>query len=265
MENSTKPFDKAQGKPKIAIYDFTNCEGCEVAIISLREKLLALEERLDIVDWRLVQERKEQGPFLASIIEGTPITPGEIETLKYLRENSTYIFALGGCASLAGIPGIIEKEQREKFYKQIYGGQYKPIGIDAVPLSAYVKVDFSIHGCPVNPHEVVGIIEELLAGKKPRYRGYSVCFECKLAGNPCRIAVLNKPCLGPIGQGGCNAICVSGGSPCYACFGPREDANFAALIVILKNLTDKAEIERYFTMFYRRMPEWQEKAKGLLE
>ncbi len=67
-------------KPKIAIYDFTDCEGCEVEIISLREKLLDLENRVDIVDWRLGQERKESlgiardKPLLASIIEGTPIT-----------------------------------------------------------------------------------------------------------------------------------------------------------------------------------------------
>lgn len=256
-------------KPKIAIYDFTDCEGCEVEIISLREKFLEIENRLDIVDWRLTQQKKEQGPFLAAIIEGTPITPDEIETLKYLRDNSTYLFSLGSCASLAGIPGIVEKEQREKFYKQIYGEQYKPVGIDAVPLSAYVKIDFSIHGCPVNPSEVVRIIEELLAGKKPQYRGYSVCFECKLAGNPCRIAVLNKPCLGPIGQGGCNAICVSGGSPCYACFGPRENAEMENLVKILKKITPpaggKEEIERYFTMFYKHMPEWQEKVKNLLK
>jgi len=256
-------------KPKIAIYDFTDCEGCEVAIISLREKLLEIENQLDIIDWRLAQKRKGQGPFLASIIEGAPITPDEIETLKSLRDNSTYLISLGACASLAGIPGIIAKEEREKFYKQIYGENYKPVGIDAVSLSAYVKVDFSIHGCPVNPNEVVRIIEELLAGKKPAYRGYSVCFECKLTGNPCRIAILNKPCLGPIGQGGCGAICVSGGSPCYACFGQREDANLAALIKILKNLTlpagEKEEIEKYFTMFYKHLPEYQEKIKLLLQ
>ena len=259
-------------KPRIAIYDFTDCEGCEVAIISLREKLLELEKRLDIVDWRLFQEKKEKGPFdaaqgkplFAAIIEGAPITPGEIETLKYLRDNSTYLISLGACASLAGIPGIVSKEDREKFYKQIYGPEYKPIGIDVVPLHSHVKVDFSIHGCPVNPNEVIRIIEELLAGKKPQYRGYSVCFECKLAGNPCRIAALNKPCLGPIGQGGCGAICVSGGSPCYACFGPREEANIPALLKILKNLTTKEEIERYFTMFYKYIPEWQEKIKPLL-
>lgn len=278
MTESIKTFNQAPARPKIAIYDFTDCEGCEVEIISLREKLLTLENRIDIVDWRLGQEKKEKGHFLAAVIEGTPITPDEIETLKWLRENSTYLMSLGACASLAGIPGIVLKEEREKYYKQIYGEKYKPVGIDAVPLSAHVKIDFSIHGCPVNPHEVVRIIEELLAGKKPSYRGYSVCFECKQAGNPCRLvfgsprgeddrALRGKPCLGPIGQGGCNAICVSGGSPCYACFGIRENANIPALIIILKRITNnnRQEMERYFTMFYRHMPEWETIVKELLK
>ncbi len=260
-------------KPKIAIYDFTDCEGCEVEIVSLREKILDLEKRLDIVDWRLGQERKE--PFgsaqskklLAAIIEGAPITQDEIDTLKYLRENSTYIIALGACASLAGIPGIVKKEEREKWYKQIYSDEYKPKGIDALPLQSYVKVDFFIHGCPVNKNEVVRIVEELLAGRTPAYRPYSVCLECKLAKNKCRI-ISGKPCLGPIAQGGCGAICVSGGSPCYGCFGKREDAEIENLVKTLRNLPPpaggKEEIEQYFTMFFRQMPEWQEIVKKLL-
>lgn len=251
-------------KPRIAIYDFTDCEGCEVAIISLREKLLVLEKQIDIVDWRLGQEKKEPGPFLAAIIEGTPITQDEIDTLKWLRENSKYILSLGACASLAGIPGIVEKKDRERFYKEIYGENYKPKGIDALPLHAYVKVDFFIHGCPVNSDEVIKTLEELLSGRIPSYRPYSVCFECKLAGNKCRITE-GKPCLGPITQGGCGAVCVSGGSPCYGCFGAREEAGLEALVNALKKIADKKEIKRYFTMFFKQMPEWKEKVKKLLE
>jgi coenzyme F420-reducing hydrogenase gamma subunit len=59
-------------KPKIAIYDFTDCEGCQVEIVSLREKLLTLENRVEIINWRLGQERAESGPFDITIIEGTP-------------------------------------------------------------------------------------------------------------------------------------------------------------------------------------------------
>jgi coenzyme F420-reducing hydrogenase gamma subunit len=251
-------------KPKIAIYDFTDCEGCEVILVSLREKILDIENRLDIADWRLGQERKDKGPFLVSIIEGTPITPDEVETLKYLRENSTYIVALGACASIAGVPGIMPKEKREEWYKKIYGENYKPKGIDALPLSAYVKVDYMIHGCPANGDELAKTIEDLLAGKPLSYRPYSVCFECKEAGNKCRI-VSGQPCLGPITQGGCKAACVSGGSPCYGCFGFRESAEIDNLIKTLKKITTPEEIKLYFEMFQRQSPEWQSRKDKINE
>ncbi|MBU1179095.1 hypothetical protein KKB69_02050 [Patescibacteria group bacterium] len=248
-------------KPKVAIYDFTDCEGCEVEIISLRERFLDLEKQVDIVDWRLGQERKsfdsaQDKYFDIALIEGAPITQDEIDTLKWLRENSQYVIALGACAALAGIPGIMDQEKRAGWYKKIYpstssGQVYKPKGIDALPLSAYVKVDFAIHGCPVNAGELERIFEELLAGKKPSYRPYSVCFDCKRAGNECRI-INKKICLGPITQGGCQAICISGGSPCYGCFGPREEANVEGLKQALKKFADEEEIKRYFTMFYNK-------------
>lgn len=234
--------------PKIAIYDFTDCEGCEVKLVSLREKLLDLEKRVDIVDWRLGQERKEPGPFTAAIIEGTPITQDEIDTLKWLRENSTYIIALGACASIAGIPGIMNKEDRAKWYEKIYSPEYKPKGIDALPLNTYVKIDFAIHGCPVDENELVKVFEDLLSGKKLTYRTYSVCLECKLAGNICRIAEEDKPCLGPITQGGCGAICISGGSPCYGCFGLREEANIEGL----KEILGEKNFKQYYSMFFNK-------------
>ncbi len=243
---------KEQTKPKIAIYDFTDCEGCEVKLISLREKLLLLEKKVEIVNWRLSQEKFEPGPYDITIIEGTPITDYEVKLLKELRENSKILIALGACAALGGIPAIMPEKDRKMWYEKIYTSQYHPKGIDAVPLSAYVQVDFVIHGCPVDEDEVVRIVEELLSGKIPHYRDYSVCFECKQAGNPCRITEEKKPCLGPITQGGCKAICVSGGSPCYGCFGIREEANIPALIKILEKLASKEEIERYLTMFHNR-------------
>jgi coenzyme F420-reducing hydrogenase gamma subunit len=245
-----------KNKPKIAIYDLTDCEGCEVKLISLRERLLQIEKKVNIVNWRLGQEKFETGPYDIAIIEGTPITEYEVRLLKDLRENSKILIALGACAALAGIPAIIPEKDRKYWYEKIYTSQYHPRGIDALPLSAYVKVDFSIHGCPVDEDEVVRIVEELLAGKNPRYHDYSVCFDCKQAGNSCRL-LENKFCLGPITQGGCKAICISGGSPCYGCFGIREEANISALEKIL----GKEEMEKYLSMFHSRNKEIKEQNK----
>jgi len=239
-------------KPKIAIFEFTDCEGCEVEIVSLREKILALEKRVDIVNWRLGQDNNQPGPYDLTIIEGTPITPHEIGSLKRLRQESKVLIGLGACACLGGIPAIMDPKKRKQWYKKIYGDKYRPRGFDALPLSAYVKVDFLIHGCPVNNLEVVRILSELLAGRTPRYRGYSVCLECKQAGNECRL-LNKKPCLGPITQGGCEAVCISGGSPCYGCFGNRQEAEVDNLLKILNKITDKKEIDRYFSMFLSRV------------
>ena len=242
-------------KPKVAIFDFTDCEGCEVAIVSLREKLLDLAAEVDVVNWRLAQKRAEEGPYDVVLIEGTPITQEEIDTLKLLRDQTKILVGLGSCATLAGIPGIIDKESRSFWYKKIYGEKYQPRGIDALPLTAYVQVDYLIHGCPVEKKEVVRVLEELLAGKLPKPRGYSVCFECKLAGNPCRL-LSRKVCLGPITQGGCGAICISGGSPCYGCFGLRDEAQIDNLLQTLYKFSDSEEVERYFSMFLKKTPEY---------
>ncbi len=242
-------------KPKVAIYDFTDCEGCEVKLVSLRERLLLLENKIDIVNWRLGQERFDAGPYDVTIIEGTPITDYEVDLLKDLRKNSKVLIALGACAALAGVPGIMPEKDRKFWYEKIYTAQYRPRGVDAVPLSAYVPIDFAIHGCPVDEDEVVKAMEELLSGKTPTYSGNSTCFDCKQAGNKCRIRDEEKPCLGPITQAGCKAICVTGGSPCYGCFGIRKEANISALIKKLKTITDEKTIERYLTMFHSRTKE----------
>ena len=244
-------------KLKIAIFDLTDCEGCEVEIISLREKLLELAKKVEIVNWRLGQSKNKWGNFDITLVEGTPITQREIDLLKYLREKSKLLIGLGSCATLGGIPAIVKKEERLKWYKKIYGPNYKPRGIEALPLSAYVKVDFLIHGCPINKEELLDIMKDLISGKTPAYRGQSVCYECKLAQNPCRL-LQKKPCLGPITQAGCKAVCVSGGSACYGCFGIREAASIQALLKILNRITDQEEIDRIFTMFLRQSPTYQE-------
>ena len=243
-------------RPRLALFDLTDCEGCQVELVGLGERLVALAGQVEIVRWRLGQERADLGPYDIALVEGTPITPGEQAMLRAIRKESKVLIGLGTCATLGGIPGIMDQKARAVWYKKIYGSKYKPRGIDAPPLNALVEVDFLIHGCPINADEVVRVISEFLAGKKPRYRGYSVCFECKKAGNPCRLTD-GKICLGPITQGGCGAICVKGGSPCWGCFGLREEAEVGNLLKVLEKFASKDEIERHLAMFLKRTEAYQ--------
>jgi sulfhydrogenase subunit delta len=255
---------KKTRKLTLGIFDFTDCEGCQVKLVSLRERLLDLLVRVDIVDWRLGQDKVRKDSFDIALIEGSPVTRAEVTLLKALRKKAEYLIGFGTCATLGGIPAIMDQKERAKWCRIIYGPGYKPRGMDALPLTSYVPVDFLVHGCPVDENEIVRIMEELLSGKSPSFRGYSVCFHCKLAGNPCRL-INGKSCLGPITRGGCGAVCVSGGSPCYACFGIREAAQIEPLLTILKGMTDNEEIARYFSMFLRYTKEYKEIVRPFLE
>jgi sulfhydrogenase subunit delta len=42
----------------------------------------------------------------------------------------------------------------------------------------HVAVDFELRGCPIDKRQLVELISALLAGRKPRIPGHSVCYEC---------------------------------------------------------------------------------------
>ena len=65
-------------KLKIAIFDMTDCEGCELEFINLREKLARLADSADFANWRLASDNHNPGPFDVTFIEGTPITEEDI-------------------------------------------------------------------------------------------------------------------------------------------------------------------------------------------
>jgi coenzyme F420-reducing hydrogenase gamma subunit len=244
-------------KPRIAIFDFTDCEGCEVEFLNLKEKLIDLLEGVEIVNWRLAKEGNRPGPFDIAFIEGTPVTPHEQNLLREIRGKTGYIVALGACACTGGIPAIIDDERdRLNFYMQVYPPEYKPQGTEAKPLSAYVKVDFMVNGCPVDKREIERYLTAFLAGKKPEDRDYPVCMECKIKDNRCRL-VDNQPCLGPITRGGCGAFCVTHGKHCYGCYGIVKDGNFKRMVGVLEGIVNRGETERMLNMFMSETDEYR--------
>jgi sulfhydrogenase subunit delta len=241
-------------KLRIAIFDLTDCEGCELQLINLREKLALVNEQTEIANWRLASENKNRGPFDVTFIEGSPITDVDIELVKQARANSKLIITLGSCAALGGVQSSINWA---KELSNVYGKDYKTKSKPPKPVGYYVNVDLHLPGCPVNTEEIADFISAILINKKPTEARYPVCLECKSNENNC-LLLEGQPCLGPITKGGCNAACPDRGLRCWGCFGALRGGNAKAL----KNLFDKKfgeeRTKQLLEIFYSNQNEFKE-------
>ena len=94
------------------------------------------------------------------------------------------------------------------------------------------------------------VVLAFLHQRRPAIATGSVCQECKLRGNVCVMVAHGTPCLGPVTQAGCGAICPAFDRGCYACFGPKETPNTDALAQQLHAMgVARPDIVRAFRSF----------------
>lgn len=212
-------------KPKIAIIGLSCCEGCQIQFLNLGEVLLDILDAADIVNFRFAKGKNLPGPFDIAFVEGSIVTPHEVEVVKEAREKSKILIALGICACFGGVQSIKNFLQHDEVVKSVYGdAKLEHEASEKVhPLDDYVKVDYYIPGCPFDMKGFLKTLKLALTGKKPSPIDYNVCAECKLRENGC---LLDKkiPCMGPVVRGGCNALCPTRNYPCEGCWGPSEDS-----------------------------------------
>ncbi len=230
-------------KPKTAIISLTCCEGCQLSILDLGERLLDIADKLDLRHFRLASGTKNfSGPYDIAIVEGCPITKENFKRLKEIRKKSKILIALGACAHLGGVAEIKNyKGNKEKQIKYVYKNIEGINNPDIKPLSDIVKVDAVIPGCPMNKEEFYRIIMEYVGGKIPYIAQRPVCHECQLRENKCLLQE-GKPCFGPVTLGGCEAVCPSNGFICEACRGPLKGTSIEKLQEIMKGKMNKKDL-----------------------
>lgn len=214
-------------KPRIGIFDFACCEGCQLTIVSLGEPLVELLQHVEVVTWReAISEHSEE--FDIAIVEGSISRDSDVPRLQRIREQAKVLIALGACATLGGVQVQDNRFAAEELLELVYGEAASRYEAGEVrPVSAVVPVDVPIHGCPINPDEFVAVVQHLLLGKPYRVSPKPVCYECKLNAYEC-VYDRGQLCLGPVTRCGCNAICVSRGHRCFGCRGLVDEVNVNA-------------------------------------
>lgn len=216
-------------KPRIAIFDFACCEGCQLQIVNLEEELLDLLTVIDPVAWREAMTG-EQDDYDIAIVEGSITRTEDEERLKQIRERAKVLVALGACATIGGVNKLKNQFEVGDVQQTVYGEAASMPHLATARVKALdevVKVDVRVHGCPIDAAELTYVIRCLLVGKKPVQPSYPVCVECKMKENCCRYE-FNEVCLGPITRAGCGAHCPSNGTWCFGCRGWVDEPNVHA-------------------------------------
>jgi len=223
-------------KTRVAFFDFSSCEGCQLQIANLEEDILKLIEIVDVVSFREVMKEHSDNYDIA-IVEGSIMRPMDVKRLKNIRDNAKILVALGSCAVFGGINKIRNQWSVDNVKKEVYGNadiadnDFFDV-FQTKALNEVVHVDHYIPGCPINRDEFKRVVTSLALGTKPELPTYPVCVECKKNENICMFE-LGEFCLGPITRAGCNAICPTNGRPCDGCRGILKKPQIEAVEDIL--------------------------------
>ena len=238
-------------KPKLAVWKFASCDGCQLSILDCEEELLSIADAVEIAYFPEATRTVVKGPYDISLVEGSITTSDDAERIHKIRKSSNRLVTIGACAVSGGIQALRNFADVKAFTSMVYAKpQYIQTLSKSTPISDHVPVDFELHGCPVNKYQLLEVLSAFLNGRKPNIPSHSVCVECKARGTVCVMVVRNTPCLGPVTHAGCNALCPAYNRGCYGCFGPKESPNTAAVAEIWKRLgSSDSQLVRAFRTF----------------
>lgn len=217
-------------RPKLAVWKFSSCDGCQLSLLDCEDELLAIAGRVEIAYFLEATRAVVKGPYDLSLVEGSITNAHDAERIKMVRRQSKTLVTIGACATAGGIQALKNFADHEDYVRAVYPTpEFISTLATSTAIADHVTVDFELRGCPVNKTQLIELIGATLIGRKPQVPAWSECIECKRRGTVCVTVARGIPCLGPVTQAGCGNLCPSCNRGCYGCFGPKETPNTRSL------------------------------------
>jgi coenzyme F420-reducing hydrogenase gamma subunit len=250
-------------KPKLAVWKFASCDGCQLSVLACEDELLSLADHIEIAYFPEASSAVVKGPYDLSLVEGSITTPHDAEWIQKVRRASRSLVTLGACATAGGIQALRNFRDVKEFISIVYARpEYITTLEQSTAISAHVKVDFELRGCPINKNQLIEVINAFIHGRAPSVPPHSVCIDCKRKGVVCVMVARGVPCMGPVTHTGCGVLCPSYARGCYGCFGPKENPNTGSLADWFVRLgSGSDDIVRAFRNFNSAAPAFQRESE----
>jgi sulfhydrogenase subunit delta len=252
-------------KPSLAVFKFASCDGCQLQLLDAQGKLLEIADRVRIDHFLEASSAVVPGPYDVGLVEGSISTAHDVERIKEIRRQCRYLVTIGACATAGGIQALRNWGRIDDFLGAVYASpEYITTLATSTAIADHVPVDFELRGCPIDTGQLVELVTAVVLGRKPRVPGYSVCVECKARGTVCVAVAKGIPCLGPVTQAGCGAICPAHDRECFGCYGPAEAVNLVSLTGFYEARgTSRGELTRLVRSFNGYAPEFRTESDRL--
>ncbi len=267
-------------KPKLAMYWAASCGGCEIAVVNIGEHILAVDEVFDLAFFPCLADFKTENvegyadDYIDVCLFNGAIRNSENEKMaQLLRQKSKVLVAFGSCAYEGCIPALANLTSKEATFQTVYLDNPsldnpekllpQPVTLVAegeleIPefyhtvksLDQVVDVDYTIPGCPPEPHQIWAVLQVVVAaltegaelpppGAIIGAESVAVCEACPLQRGEKSIERFYRPyqispepdvclleqglvCMGPATRSGCGALCPQVGMGCRGCYGPLD-------------------------------------------
>jgi sulfhydrogenase subunit delta len=240
----------AKARLTVGIVKYASCDGCQLSLLDLEDELLDVVGKFDIVEFPEASSSRSAGPYDVLLVEGSISTEDQLREITELRAKTKTLVTIGACASYGGIQALRNWLDHEVVRAAVYAHpEYVDSLATATPVREHVKVDAELHGCPINQDQLRELLASVALGRRPQIREEAVCLDCKRHGVVCVLVASGTPCLGPVTQSGCGALCPTFGRGCYGCFGPKELANARSLASSFLPGRAPADVGRLFAGF----------------
>jgi sulfhydrogenase subunit delta len=238
-------------RPTLAVWKFASCDGCQLTLLNCEDELIPLAGAVEIAYFPEATRAVVEGPYDVSLVEGSVTTASDAERILEVRRVSRRLITIGACATSGGIQALRNFSDVAEYRSVVYAHpEYVKTLERSTPISGHVSVDFELHGCPVDSRQLLEVLAAFVQDRRPHIPSYSVCVECKRRGAVCVAVAHGTPCLGPVTQAGCGALCPAYLRGCYGCFGPQDTPNTGSLAERLRVLgMDEAQVLRIFRTF----------------
>lgn len=224
------PQEAARSRPRVAVWKFSSCDGCQLTLLDCEDELLEIAEAIEIAYFLEASSATVAGPYDLSLVEGSVTTPEDVVRIREVRAASRSLVSIGACATAGGIQALRNTADVEELLRVVYATPaFLSTLSTSTPISEHVDVDFELRGCPIDKRQLVEVITAFVNRRPTVVPGHSVCIECKARANPCILVAGGIPCLGPVTHAGCGALCPSYARGCYGCFGPADTTNTASM------------------------------------